>query len=512
MRLNGFFVFGVLICLVAWADPVLAACQSDDECEWGETCENGVCVPCVTDCAGKDCGDDGCGGSCGSCPPGVPCVVYQCNCTPDCAGKECGFDSCGGFCGNGNAATQGCTGDEVCEYGTCGLPCLPLCDGQECGSDGCDGSCGTCPCDDCSPEEIVCSNGLCQEPLACDCACIFDCFDTCPQGDQACYQNCINSATIPGQVTYSKLMVCLDDSGYFDCPDGDDTCVEETFAVCTDEYYDCFSGDQECVEMYLCLTFCPAGAAGDACAQECFANGTKEALLTWDAFTECLDDKGYSECSDGDEACVDEAWDACEGAMMACTHGDLDCSEVLDCFDGCAPADEPCELSCRVHGTVKAQQSLNVFYDCLEAQCGEDPEAACEDAAIDGSCSPEYQACLTNTCAPQCAGRTCGNDGCGGSCGSCDPGEMCEDGQCPGPPIGGDVVGEEDATPAADISSSPDASSPNVDEKDAGEVVGHSRSGCSGTAHGTGSPTPALLILLVLMLACARCRKREEQR
>jgi|GEM_PF-974385 len=35
-------------------------------------------APCVPDCSGKTCGDDGCGGSCGSCAGGLICEVDQC--------------------------------------------------------------------------------------------------------------------------------------------------------------------------------------------------------------------------------------------------------------------------------------------------------------------------------------------------------------------------------------------------------------------------------------------------
>jgi len=36
-------------------------------CDVNESCAAGVCA-CTPDCAGKHCGDDGCGGSCGTCP------------------------------------------------------------------------------------------------------------------------------------------------------------------------------------------------------------------------------------------------------------------------------------------------------------------------------------------------------------------------------------------------------------------------------------------------------------
>ena len=60
-----------------------------------ETPSADVCVP---DCLGKQCGDDGCGGSCGECPTGQACQDDgTClGCTPECAGKACGDDGCGG--------------------------------------------------------------------------------------------------------------------------------------------------------------------------------------------------------------------------------------------------------------------------------------------------------------------------------------------------------------------------------------------------------------------------------
>ncbi len=60
-------------------------------------------------CAGKQCGEDGCGGSCGTCAAGLTCQSGACvACTPSCEGKTCGDDGCGGSCGtcgDGGATT-----------------------------------------------------------------------------------------------------------------------------------------------------------------------------------------------------------------------------------------------------------------------------------------------------------------------------------------------------------------------------------------------------------------------
>ena len=48
-------------------------------CEWADGYGNRcVQAPCVSQCQGRVCGDDGCGGSCGACAAGSTCVNYAC--------------------------------------------------------------------------------------------------------------------------------------------------------------------------------------------------------------------------------------------------------------------------------------------------------------------------------------------------------------------------------------------------------------------------------------------------
>ncbi len=66
-------------------------------------------------CAGKQCGDNGAGYSCGECEgKGEECVDGQCfyDCEPDCEGKACGSDGCEGSCGE-------CGKGEECVEGAC---------------------------------------------------------------------------------------------------------------------------------------------------------------------------------------------------------------------------------------------------------------------------------------------------------------------------------------------------------------------------------------------------------
>ncbi len=122
-----------------------AMCPADCGCTaCGETCAAGECI--FTACNGKDCGDDGCGGSCGGCPAGMVCFEGGCLCLPDCTDKICGDDGCGGSCG-------ACSGNQdQCLDGQC--VCQPNCMNKECGDDGCGGFCGE-------------FDGGCQDGLVC---------------------------------------------------------------------------------------------------------------------------------------------------------------------------------------------------------------------------------------------------------------------------------------------------------------------------------------------------------
>ncbi|MDF1563958.1 MAG: hypothetical protein P1V51_12995 [Deltaproteobacteria bacterium] len=107
---------------------------------------------CVPSCLGAQCGDDGCGGSCGTCETGEICSGGVCTtCTPQCDGLECGDDGCGGVCGT-------CSSGERCVSGLCEATCTPDCTDRTCGDDGCGGVCGTCT----SPQR--CHEGGCVEP------------------------------------------------------------------------------------------------------------------------------------------------------------------------------------------------------------------------------------------------------------------------------------------------------------------------------------------------------------
>ena len=99
---------------------------------------------CTPSCAGRACGDDGCGGTCGTCVTGWTCQGGTCVepnlCVPACEGKECGLDGCGGACGACQPPLQ-CSANGQCYDAAV---CVPACGDRACGDDGCGGPCGVC--------------------------------------------------------------------------------------------------------------------------------------------------------------------------------------------------------------------------------------------------------------------------------------------------------------------------------------------------------------------------------
>jgi hypothetical protein len=308
-------------------------CGGTEYCSQAGTC---VAADCSPSCQGVACGDDGCGGSCGACGPGLQCGIDgQCECAPQCDGLSCGDDGCGGSCGE-------CGSAEICgQAGQC--LCIPACEtGQQCGDDGCGGSCGSCgPGNDCNVTNT--------------CECVPDCAPGQQCGDDGCGGSC---GSCMGALTCNTRM---------------GRCV----ASCTP---DC--GGRECGD--------------DGCGGSC---GPCDAGLgcTDSGQCECIPDCVGKSCGD----------DGCGGSCGGCTDG-------LACDGGrCG-----CTASC--DGRM-----------CGSDGCG----GSCGSCDAGESCDSDGQ-CVAQ-CEPSCAAdQQCGDDGCGGSCGACSGGTACQDGACVAADVG----------------------------------------------------------------------------
>ena len=117
-------------------------------------------------------------------------------CTTYCAGKSCGGDGCGGSCGQ-------CQSSQVCSDGTC---CSPNCDGRNCSDDGCGGTCGTCG------EGEVCKSGRCQ--VVCDIDEVV-CFNECIL--ESCQSQCNEPCRVIGASCCGSLTCKRAQTGQLAC-------------------------------------------------------------------------------------------------------------------------------------------------------------------------------------------------------------------------------------------------------------------------------------------------------
>ncbi|MFH1530902.1 MAG: C25 family cysteine peptidase [Pseudomonadota bacterium] len=409
---------------------------------------------CTPQCAGKQCGDNGCGGVCGSCCAdqvcqggqcvgglgceatdesgcgGCPCEVcvcemdaYCCNgqwddicateCVEHCGGcptegdcteKECGDDGCGGSCG-------GCSQGEECVLGHCGAPCQPDCAGKECGGDGCGGPCGDCA-----------EGTTCSEDQECLDPCVGVGFEGCCNGTTLHYCDANHVMEVD---CAAQGLVCgwMDNVGWYDC----------TTQVLEDP-----SGEHP----LWCDT---------ACKPDCEDKG-------------CGTDGCGGTCGDCDagETCGDEG--VCEPPCP-----DL---PLTGCCDGDVLA------YCDIMGGGEDQADCSA--DGL--RCGWDPNVERYNCVANQTADPsgEHPLWCPGACDPDCEGRSCGDDGCGGSCGSCVPGFTC----------GGDFICTL-MMPGDDVVTG-DGSGGNGEGNGGGT---RSSGGCAAAAPGADPGTPAALLL-----------------
>ncbi|MEK6812050.1 MAG: DUF4215 domain-containing protein, partial [Nanoarchaeota archaeon] len=179
---------------------------------------------CTSQCTGKVCGNDGCGGSCGTCNTGFSCdVLGQCysnTCTP--AADPTLLGVCGNFaCGTAVNGTCGSVSCGTCETGfacnatqqcaaNCGNGVIDVgegCDdGNKVSSDGCSSLCVVETGYTCTGAPSKCTYGGGGSPTSCPSYCLSLGYHGIPEG--SCRQNantCINfgetcTPPIPGEV------------------------------------------------------------------------------------------------------------------------------------------------------------------------------------------------------------------------------------------------------------------------------------------------------------------------
>ncbi len=315
--------------------------------------------PCEPRCDGRDCGSDGCGGSCGDCGDGELCqtdsgLCVAEDCTPNCAGVQCGPDGCGGVCGT-------CEAPESCtDAGQC--TCVADCDGKVCGTDGCGGSCGSCTLDD------VCDGGMC--------ACVPDC-DAKMCGPDGCGGSC-GDCTAP-QVCNTRMGTCADNCTP-DCDGricGDDGCGGSC-GTC-DAGETCLS-DGTCACVPDCVgKVCGGDGCGGSCG-DCDANETCTS-----GACECVPDCSGKSC--GGDGCGGSCGTCLSGGTCnagVCEYGDVSfADDLMPIFDQHGCGTNNC------HGGVMPRENLDmsstqVAYDDMVGQ----PAEQCNDRLLVEAGSP----------------------------------------------------------------------------------------------------------------------------
>ena len=411
-------------------EAVPAQC-GDATCDAGESCLNcpGDCGQCCgdgacTDAQGEDCAT--CPADCG-CPNGEACnaIAHACEaqCVPNCDGRDCGADGCGGTCGNG------CPGDQACS--DAGL-CVEL--PAQCGDNTCDAGedCATCPAD-CGQ---CCANGACADTENCA-TCPADC--SCEDGERCDFERRACEAAC--QPTCDGRDCGADGCGGT-CGDGcNGDLLCDADGQCVAPPAQC--GDNACDNGEDCAT-CPADC-GQCCGNG--ACGADENCAICPADCSCAAGEA---CDAEERACVEVCEPRCDGLSCGpdgCGGSCGRCDDGTNCEGGqcvlvCSPN---CDgLSCGADGCGGVCGLCGAGEVCTAAGQCNDPSALCDcvddEVCLDGFCRAPEQICSPDNPVGLCAtGRDCLAGECvnrGNACtpqnptGVCPLGELCRDGAC----------------------------------------------------------------------------------
>jgi len=415
--------------------------QDVDPClEWGEPqscdngCEAGRCAGCTPDCGTRQCGDDGCGGSCGECDdaPDPVCAdadnlrEYR---TPGwCDSGACEYPFADRRCANGCSAGR-CA---ECQPKTCQML------GYECGpaDDGCGQllDCGIC---DQIPGAVCADADTLRTYTTGQCvwgACDYLYEDT--TCDNGCVANKCRGCTAKTCESLGVTCGLVDDGcgSMLDCGDcgANGTCEG---GHCTCAYVDCrgvcCAEDDVCVDDACCTPLTCAGLGWECGSGEDGCGGALDCGSCGD-YGDC--DAGsctctYLQCGTAccapDELC--RAGVCCRPTTCAelghlCGTPDDGCGGILDCgtCSGCAAQclAGACQPWSQDHS--ECYDGDVWWFDSCDSRENKKDDCSGSEICYDGEC------CLPD-CSSKCGGAA---DGCGGTCTDCGVGSVCQGQTC----------------------------------------------------------------------------------
>jgi hypothetical protein len=353
-------------------------------------------VRCEPSCEEKECGPDGCAGSCGECGDGFECQEGKCLETAECIiGEPCDDN-------------DPCTRDDLCSEDGCTGTLYQCDDGKECTENICDGmgdcitkilpgSCyinGVCSLDgDPRPGNLCmeCMPSVTKSDWSNDDTNECDDEDLCTTDDY-----CMDGGCVPG----STMLECEDEN-----PCTADDCDPVTGCIFTNLDDACDDGDA-CTESDACVD-------GECLGQQLDCDDDNE--CTSDSCapeTGCIFEVTEGFCDDGDLCTMD---DYCEGGTcesgfteMECDDGNVCTTDSCDfnvgclneanslaCDDGNAcTVGDVCEDSVCLAGPEQLTcESINV---CMSASCV--PTEGCVNTPVDGDCDDQNDCTMDDHC------------------------------------------------------------------------------------------------------------------
>ena len=250
--------------------------------------------------------------------------------------------------------------------------------------------------EECMPELEACFGPQAQPMGTLTCDEFISCFQSCPDGDDQCTLECIESTSQEGYGAYNTIISCLQDNNCFGADGSADAACLEAGGVCQTEYVACFGpsarpmGTASCSEFVGCFTTCPSGDRD--CVNECIEASSPSAYAQYEAVIDCgqvntcFDDSGA-----GDEACLR---DRCSAEMAPCFGAPMgfgDCISLTNCLQNASSG--AAEVACINASSQAGYDDLLALRACVEGSTDANGSPCQDIACAQAACLFEAFAC-----------------------------------------------------------------------------------------------------------------------